>query len=80
MLNALPYVENEEYFHEGEGLFFAKNGSTIRFEIDERVRCNMQRTSYPTMGSYELTTSPTFSFKLFIIAATSITPLLDFRV
>ncbi|WDT85126.1 serine hydrolase domain-containing protein [Alteromonas sp. 009811495] len=35
MLNALPYVENEEYFHEGEGLFFAENGSSIRFEMDE---------------------------------------------
>jgi hypothetical protein len=35
MLNALPYVENEEYFHEGEGIFFAKNGSSIRFEMDE---------------------------------------------
>ena len=34
VLNALPYVENEEYFHEGEGLFFAKNGSSIRFEMD----------------------------------------------
>ena len=34
VLNALPYVENEEYFHEGEGLFFAENGSSIRFEID----------------------------------------------
>ena len=35
VLNALPYVENEEYFHEGEGLFFAENGSSIRFEMDE---------------------------------------------
>ena len=35
VLNALPYVENEEYFHEGDGLFFAKNGSSIRFEMDE---------------------------------------------
>lgn len=35
VLNALPYVENEEYFHEGEGLFFAKNGSSIRFEIND---------------------------------------------
>lgn len=35
VLNALPYVENKEYFHEGEGRFFAKNGSSIRFEIDE---------------------------------------------
>jgi len=24
VLNALPYVENEEYFHEGEGLFFCQ--------------------------------------------------------
>ena len=36
VLNALPYVENEEYFHEGEGLFFAKNGSSVRFEMDEK--------------------------------------------
>jgi hypothetical protein len=35
VLNALPYVENEEYFHEGGGRFFAKNGSSIRFEVDE---------------------------------------------
>lgn len=35
VLNALPYVENEEYFHEGSGRFFAKNGSSIRFDIDE---------------------------------------------
>jgi CubicO group peptidase (beta-lactamase class C family) len=35
VLNALPYVENEEYFHEGEGLFFAENGSNIRFEMDD---------------------------------------------
>ena len=34
VLNALPYVENEEYFHEGDGRFFAKNGSSIRFEVD----------------------------------------------
>ncbi len=34
VLNALPYVENEEYFHEGGGRFFAKNGSSIRFEGD----------------------------------------------
>ena len=34
MLNALPYVENEEYFHEGGGRFFAKNGSSVRFEGD----------------------------------------------
>ncbi|WP_412725534.1 serine hydrolase [Alteromonas sp. D210916BOD_24] len=34
VLNALPYVENERYFHEGEGRFFAKNGSSIRFESD----------------------------------------------
>ena len=36
VLNALPYVENEEYFHEGEELFFAKNGSSVRFEMDEK--------------------------------------------
>jgi hypothetical protein len=35
VLNALPYVENEEYFHEGGGQFFAKNGSSIHFEVDE---------------------------------------------
>ena len=35
VLNALPYVENEEYFHEGGGRFFAKNGSSIRFEMDD---------------------------------------------
>ena len=35
VLNALPYVENEEYYHEGGGLFFAKNGSSIRFEVDD---------------------------------------------
>jgi len=35
VLNALPYVENEEYFHEGGGRFFAKNGSSVRFEMDE---------------------------------------------
>ena len=34
VLNALPYVENEEYFHEGSGRFFAKNGSSVRFEDD----------------------------------------------
>ncbi|PRO68352.1 serine hydrolase domain-containing protein [Alteromonas gracilis] len=34
VLNALPYVENEEYFHEGDGRFFAKNGSSVRFEGD----------------------------------------------
>ena len=34
MLNALPYVENEEYFHEDGGRFFAKNGSSIGFEGD----------------------------------------------
>lgn len=36
MLNALPYVENEEYFHEGDGLFFAKNGSSVQFVMDEK--------------------------------------------
>jgi hypothetical protein len=35
VLNALPYVENEEYFHEGGGRFFAKNGSSVRFEVGE---------------------------------------------
>ena len=35
VLNALPYVENEEYFHEGDGRFFAKNGSSIHFEMDD---------------------------------------------
>ncbi|TKB03368.1 peptide synthetase [Alteromonas portus] len=35
VLNALPYVENEEYFHEGGGRFFAKNGSSVRFENDD---------------------------------------------
>ncbi|MDP6881228.1 MAG: serine hydrolase domain-containing protein, partial [Alteromonas macleodii] len=35
VLNALPYIENEEYFHEGGGRFFAKNGSSIRFEMDD---------------------------------------------
>ena len=35
VLNALPYIENEEYFHEGGGRFFAKNGSSIRLEVDE---------------------------------------------
>ena len=35
VLNALPYVENEEYFHEGGGRFFAKNGSSVRFEGGE---------------------------------------------
>ena len=34
MLNALPYVENEEYFHEDGGRFFAKNGSSVLFEMD----------------------------------------------
>ena len=36
VLNALPYVENEEYFHEGGGRFFAKNESSVRFEVDEK--------------------------------------------
>ena len=37
VLNALPYIENEEYFYEGENRFFAKNGSNIVFETtDER--------------------------------------------
>ncbi|MDW5285082.1 hypothetical protein [Alteromonas macleodii] len=35
MLNALPYVENEEYFHEDGGRFFAKNGSSVLFEMDD---------------------------------------------
>ena len=35
VLNALPYVENEEYFHEGGGRFFAKNGSSVLFEMDD---------------------------------------------
>ena len=36
MLNALPYVENEEYFHEDGGRFFAKSGSNVLFEmVDE---------------------------------------------
>ena len=35
VLNALPYIENEEYFHEGGGRFFAKNGSSVRFEMDD---------------------------------------------
>jgi CubicO group peptidase (beta-lactamase class C family) len=35
VLNALPYIENERYFHEGDGRFFAKNGSSISFEIDD---------------------------------------------
>ena len=35
MLNALPYIENERYFHEGEGRFFAKNGSSVHFESDD---------------------------------------------
>lgn len=35
VLNALPYVEDEEYFHEGGGRFFAKNGSSVRFEMDD---------------------------------------------
>ena len=34
VLNALPYIENERYFHEGDGRFFAKNGSSVRFEDD----------------------------------------------
>ncbi|OJF68943.1 peptide synthetase [Alteromonas sp. V450] len=38
VLNALPYVENEEYFHEGGGQFFAKNGSSVRFEMDNENR------------------------------------------
>ena len=38
VLNALPYVENEEYFHEGDGRFFAKNGSSIGFEGDDESR------------------------------------------
>ena len=38
VLNALPYVENEEYFHEGDGQFFAKNGSSIRFVMDDENR------------------------------------------
>lgn len=36
VLNALPYIENERYFHEGEGRFFAKNGSSISFEINDK--------------------------------------------
>lgn len=36
MFNVLFYVENEEYFYEGEGLFFVKNGSSICFEMDEK--------------------------------------------
>tara|TARA_B100000408_G_scaffold137670_1_gene129680 strand:- start:737 stop:901 length:165 start_codon:yes stop_codon:yes gene_type:complete len=35
VLNALPYVENEEYFHEGGGRFFAKSGSNVLFEMDD---------------------------------------------
>ena len=35
VLNALPYIENERYFHEGDGRFFAKNGSSISFEIND---------------------------------------------
>jgi len=35
VLNALPYVENEEYFHEGGGRFFSKNGSSVLFEMDD---------------------------------------------
>ena len=35
VLNALPYIENERYFHEGEGRFFAKNGSSVHFESDD---------------------------------------------
>ncbi|ANB21529.1 peptide synthetase [Alteromonas stellipolaris] len=34
VINALPYIENERYFHEGGDRFFAKNGSSIRFEGD----------------------------------------------
>ncbi|MEQ3639024.1 MAG: serine hydrolase domain-containing protein [Alteromonas sp.] len=34
-LNALPYIENEEYFYEGEDRFFAKNGSNIIFETTD---------------------------------------------
>jgi CubicO group peptidase (beta-lactamase class C family) len=34
-LNALPYIENEEYFYEGEDRFFAKNGSNIVFETTD---------------------------------------------
>ena len=35
VLNALPYVENEEYFHKGDDRFFAKNGSSVCFEMDD---------------------------------------------
>eukprot|EP01093_Parvamoeba_rugata_P005795 TRINITY_DN186_c0_g1_i1.p1 TRINITY_DN186_c0_g1~~TRINITY_DN186_c0_g1_i1.p1 ORF type:complete len:503 (+),score=119.43 TRINITY_DN186_c0_g1_i1:161-1669(+) len=35
VVNALPYIENERYFHEGEGSFFAKNGSSISFESND---------------------------------------------
>ena len=34
VLNALPYIENERYFHEGDGRFFAKNGSSISFVVE----------------------------------------------
>ncbi|MAI36891.1 serine hydrolase domain-containing protein [Alteromonas sp.] len=35
VLNALPYIENEAYFYEGEDRFFAKNGSNIVFETTD---------------------------------------------
>lgn len=35
VFNVLFYVENEEYFYEGGGWFFVKNGSSVCFEMDE---------------------------------------------
>jgi CubicO group peptidase (beta-lactamase class C family) len=34
-LTASPYVENEMYWHQGEGTFFAMDGSSITFEMDK---------------------------------------------
>jgi len=35
LLTASPYVENAMHWHQGEGTFFAKDGSRISFERDE---------------------------------------------
>ena len=34
-LTALPYIDNEMHWHEGDGRFFALDGSTIHFERNE---------------------------------------------
>jgi hypothetical protein len=34
LLSASPYVENEMHWHQGDGVFFAMDGSSISFERD----------------------------------------------